>query len=364
MSEIEDKEEKTDFEYEDVQEKLNPDAESDTPVEGTEEAKETKEVKEEVNRDETDFDEIEDMNDDDWQLEKAPEKEIEGKESKSTEPGTEDGKTEPTIKEVPPEVEKVLSMLGDDAMLKIKGQDYKVSDLTPEEVTGYLQKGMRFNQGSEENARERETLAQARQVLQNDTAMVRNLMAQYEGRGQTTGAPGRGNTPDFLQETEYDTESERNLKRFSGELLGRLSNLENTTQSNQVNTAKDNLMKDIDTLRVDFPGASIDEVIAVKTHYPHIPLDKLVEKSHEHYTSKEHLDTILNASPGLRRELEESVIVKYKARQAKANAVPGKRSATSGTKKVSTQKPKHVKDFDDAEAFSMDYLAEIERMRE
>ncbi len=345
---------------------------TETPKDGEtqSEATEVTDSTKEVNQEDITFEDVEDMNDEDiegkWGKPDDTEEEVKEPVEEPKEESKEEVVAPETTpaKEVPPEVEQVLKMLGDDAMLKVKGQDYKVSDLAPEEVTAYLQKGMAFHQGSEENARERDELARARQVLEQDVAMVRNVINQNQGQGQRPGAPVRDNAPDFLRESEFDTESERNLKTFSQNLLGRLDNIESTTQQTAAGNARQNVLNEIMSLQTDYPGASVDEVIAIKAHYPHIPADKLMEKSHEHYTSKTHIDQVLKASPDLLRELDEEAIVRYKARQAKANAVPGKKSATSGGKGVSTQKPKRILDFDDADSASLDYLKELERSSE
>jgi len=343
-----------DFNYEEIQKKLNPE-------------KEEKSEESEEKEEETISDEVENLWEEDEEIEegeeeklldKDEEEQLEEKEEEETEEVEE--KEEEKKKELPEDEafkQEVIKTLGEDAYLKVKGATYDIKDLTPEEVKRRLQMGSRFYQAMEE-------VSHMRNELNQGIQQVKGMMAQQGQGGQVKST--MQTKPEFLKPTEYDTDEVKALKEYAGMQDQRLANLEGGAQSQQIRAAEDRIIQEVKSLEQDYPAASTDEVIAVRLMAPaHISTEEIMRKSHQWYSSPATIDRLLAANPEHKRALEDKIIKEYQAKKAKAKNIPRKRSRSSGTRRVSTTTPKSKGfgyDFDQAGADAHKQIAELERM--
>ena len=126
----------------------------------------------------------------------------------------------------------------------------------------------------------------------------------------------------------------------------RLNAIEGGIQSQQTEAKTREFLDDLTLHKTDFPLASTEEVIAVHSLRPDIPLADLVRRSHAIYGSIEHIREVFKHAPEVRKTVEDEFIAAYLARNSKARVIPQKPS-TQGARSVPAAKAK-VRGFDDA----------------
>jgi len=229
---------------------------------------------------------------------------------------------------------------GKDATIKVKGKEYKLSEFKPDEVKTFLQLGLRGTQRFQEVAEKERQLAEKEATL-NAVADRVNLLQQQLARG---GAPSLGTTtakvelPKELAPNDMDSEEMRVIKSAaaqswtrSQELAQRLDQIEGRTRSQQDAEAGKAFVDNISKMKeADYPNASLEEVIAIHSLRPDIPVREIVKKSHEIYSSRGHIDNVLKTNPLLRRELKEEMVAEYLAEKQRKPTVSGRPSPQGG----------------------------------
>jgi len=284
------------------------------------------------------------------------------------------GKTEEETKEADVEGdpynkirEDIIKTLpdGEDTLFIVKGKEYRAADIPAKEWVNVLQKGLRADQLFAEMGERRRTLEQEQELARQATAQAQRLLDEY-GRGGKAKVQETTSVPDFLKPNELDTEEMKLLKQYAADVTNRVATLESGVQNSEVKQYENEILNEVKTLSKEFPVASVDEVLAVKSLYPKEKIEDLMRLSNQYYSSLEFLQKALEANPTAARELEEKIVKKHYAKKGKPRNVGVKRSRTSGSKKVSTKptkKPGFDFGFDDAEEGARDYLTEIKRLR-
>lgn len=313
----------------------------------------------------TDFDDFdEDMDDDEVEKEfdekddfedEEEEEEIEEKEEKKEKKLSEE---EQRDKDAMEDAIKYLDEQGGTKYV-VKGREYDLRDLTPQEFKDRFSKAGRFYEHMEELS-EREKAIQLKEQQVNQNALtVQQLMNQYRGGGASQPS---ANVPDVLKPDDLDDDKTKALKQTLSVALREIDTLKRGQTDTYYRTQEQALLGEIDSLKKEYPLASTEEVIAIKAMYPNVDTRRAMAKSHEHYSSDDYLKKVFEARPDALREFSEDAVKKYQAKKTKSKGGMSRRPAkTSGTKKVSSKerKPKGFDfDFDDAEAASLDFLKE------
>ena len=115
---------------------------------------------------------------------------------------------------------ELLKVAGEDKILKIKDKEVKISELTPEEVTFYLQRGIRADDVFQESARARKEVDDERNILSERA----ELLGKTVRKGGTEQTPGLAllketTTPKELEPDDLDTEKESVLKETCKTLI-------------------------------------------------------------------------------------------------------------------------------------------------
>lgn len=251
-------------------------------------------------------------------------------------------------------VNDVITAVGEDTILKIKGQEYRVGDLPKDEVASYLQKGLRFYQRMEELAAKEKDLTKKEEILNRGAETVQRLMANQQGDASVETI----STPSELQADEMDSDEVKALKKISSDLYKKVNKLEKNYEQTSYQSEWNRLEGEINSLTPDYPLASKEEVIAIKANYPNATVREIMEKSHNYYASDEYFDKVLAARPEKARELSEKAESNYLARKQKTTGkkVARKKSASTATGKVSDSKPKRPRTFEEARIATQKFL--------
>jgi hypothetical protein len=110
----------------------------------------------------------------------------------------------------------------------------------------------------------------------------------------------------------------------------RLNAIEGGIQNQQTEAKTREFLDELTTHKNDFPLASTEEVIAVHSLRPDIPLADLVRRSHAIYGSAEHVKEVFKYAPEVRKQVEDEIISAYLARNSKARVIPQKPSVQGG----------------------------------
>jgi hypothetical protein len=245
--------------------------------------------------------------------------------------------------------EDIIQHLDGKTEVTIKGKKYDLKDLSGEEIVKRFQlagRAYEVMQKSAEDSKNTERLieqaveAKLRQHLQG----VQTTQAQTESKDDEL--------PDYLKPTEMDTDETKALKQSQALLLKEINSLKTNVDARADSFAEQQFIAEVDRHTKDYPSASIDEVIAIKSLRPDIPTDEIMRASHEHYSSTDFIKSALEANPEAKRELFEMAIKEYKAKvqKAKSQTVPRRRSGGSVSKKVTEKLEKPISTFAEIEA--------------
>jgi len=319
-----------------------------------------------------------------------PDEEVEPAESGEAEEPEDKGKGKEAVEEKPPakpkevavekkggkpaettEEDPIVTRVGKDTILKVKGKEYKLSEFKPEEVQTFLQKGLRFTQLTQETA-DRERALDERERSLNASAQRLNALQ----RTQTELKPGattEQELPKELKPNDLDSEEMKALKSVAAEswkakqaLTARLDALEGRANSQQVEEASKAFINDIAAMKKsDYPLASLEEVIAIHSLRPDIPVKEIVKKSHEIYSSRQHVDSVLSANPLLRKELKDEMVAEYLSERKKTGSVAGRPSPSLGRVVPARTPGKQIpRNFEEAGKMAKRRIAELEAAAE
>lgn len=250
----------------------------------------------------------------------------------------------------------ILQVVGEDTVLKIKGQEIRAGDLSSEELVVALQKGIHADTIFKENANRGRELDQRQATLDQGARTVQDMMSRY-------GTPEEKKPvlPKELQVNEYDDEQVKGLKGIIGELHGQVQQLGRTTEDADSRQRESQIVSEINTLSKGYPQASIDEVIAIKAMRPDLNTEEVMRTSHDYYISKKFILGALESNPELKREIRQTYIKEYALEKKKAKKVDQRRVRSSGGTKVST-KPRRIGknyDFASADELARDFLGGV-----
>ena len=325
--------------------------------------------------DDQDFDALGNDNLDDEDIEEEAEA-IEEGEEEEVEEEEEEKETPPDETGLTPEEQmkakdQILKLMGEDTVLKIRGVEKKASELSPKEFVAFLQKGMDSDQLYQKVAADRRALDVDRAKLENEILAISKGRQEGVGTGPLTGLPadvaqGLGlvtTLPDYLKPAEDDTKETLAWKESQVKLLDEHNAMKVylwQKARQEQDTAKVN---EVLALRDNYPMASIDEVLAVKTVRPDEPAENLMRASHNYYTGADFLKKALESSPTFKREYDAEVIKGYLAKKGSAAKLPGKKARGAGVERVSLGSNKRFRGtFEDAERLALQYADQIDKM--
>ncbi len=266
--------------------------------------------------------------------------------------------------------DQVLKIVGPDAILKVKGIEKKASDLTPQEMTVYLQKGMNADRLFQEHAAAKKQVDSERETVRQSALALQEYMKEHPaGRtGSQSGlADGSGyitKLPDYLKPHPDDTPEVQQWKESQVQMLDEFNAMKRYVVGNAQQAVDQKKVDDVVALRDTYPMASIDEVLAVKSVRPNVDSEELMRASHNYYSGTDFMKKAMTANPTFKREYDAEVIKSYLAKKGGAPKIPGKKARGSSIEKVSFGgERKNVKGtFEDADKLSRQYLHEVDKM--
>ena len=300
--------------------------------------------------------------DDDWDKDQegAEEKEVEEKVDKEEvkeekvekeevkEEKKELSEEEKQDKKTQEDVIKYLEEDGGDARYIVKGKEYNMRDLSPQEWKQRFSLAGRAYQGMEENAVVRKQLELDRQDIDEAARNSQEIMRKYgrEPSGETE------QVPDALKPNEDDTDEVSALKEMNANLYNRVDKLESDGKQQNFKAQEQDLYRQLDSLEKEFPMLSKSEVVAVKSmpEFANADIRTIAENSHNNRVSDEYLDSVFKARPDRLREIEENAIEKHLMKNPKVKKVSRKTSSTVASKKISSTQKRSPKNWDEIEA--------------
>ena len=244
--------------------------------------------------------------------------------------------------------EDIIKHLDGKTELTIKGKKYDLADLSPEEVVKRFQLAGRAYEVMQQSAEDSKDMA--RLVEQAVDSKMRHLVQGQQAAGKTS--DDEQSIPDFLKPQELDSDEVKALKQSQALLLKEIGSLKTNVDARTDQFAEQQFVTNVERYQSEFPAASIDEVIAIKSLRPDLDEKDIMRASHDHYSSTDFIKTALEANPEAKRELSEVFIKEYKAKvqKARGQTVPRRRSGGSVSQKVTEKTPKPIRTFDDIEA--------------
>jgi hypothetical protein len=301
--------------------------------------------------------------------EAGEEEEIEEKvvEKKVEEPakGTEETKLTPEqAKEVKIEL---LKIAGEDKILKIKDKEVPISELTPEEVTFYLQRGIRADDVFQESARIRKEVDSEKSIL-SERAEVLGRTVRKGGEEQPSGLAFLKETtiPKELEPDDLDSEKEKVLKETCKTLITEVNQLKVRGVEQVIRQGEQEFTGEIKAHKSDFPLASTEEVIAVRSANSKIPIKEIMQVSDSHYGSVDFVKEVFKHRPDIKRHFTDEIVSDYKHKISKRRGIPEKQSGTVKVQPVASDTKlklggKKIEDYDfnDAEALAKKAYAKL-----
>ena len=242
---------------------------------------------------------------------------------------------------------------GVDTKYRIKGKEYDLRDLTPQEWKRRHSLAGRAYQGFEENAVERKQIEIEKRNLEEATRNSQEIMRKYgrETSGETV------EVPDVLKPDEDDTDEVKALKEMNASLYTKVDKLERDGKQQNFRVQEQDLYRQLDSLEKEFPMLSKSEVVAVKSmpEYADADIRVIAENSHNARMSDEYLEAVKKARPEYFRELDEKAIEKHLKKNPKVKKVSRKTSSTVTSGKVSSGKKSAPRNWDEIEARHEDF---------
>lgn len=269
-------------------------------------------------------------------------------------------KTEETDKEDADQIkEDIISRLDGKTKVKIKGKEYDLNDLSSDEIVKRFQlagRAYEIMQKSAEDSKDQQRLID--QAVENK---MRHLFQEMKGSGKTSDE--EQSLPEYLKPNDMDTDELKALKQSQALLLKEITGLKTNVDSRADEFVERQFVSDVDRLKGDYPAASLDEVIAIKSLRPDVPTEDIMRASHDHYAHIDFIKTAIEANPEAKRELSEMFVKEYKAKVQKARGatVPRRRSGGSVSRKVTEKTSRPISTFADIEARSGEIDAYLRR---
>ena len=261
--------------------------------------------------------------------------------------------------------DQVLKLVGPDAILKVKGVERKASELTPQELTVYLQKGMNADRLFQEHALAKKELSRQREIVEQGATALQEYLREHPA-GQS-GARTDGlitSLPDYLKPHADDTPEVQEWKMSQVKMLDEFNTMKSYILNTEQRSVDQQKVNEIVALRETYPMASVDEVLAIKQARPNIDSEEIMRASHGYYSGADFVKKALASNPTFKREYDAEVIKGYLAKKSGAPKIPGKKVHGGAIEKVSFGiDRKNVKGtFEDADKLSRQYLSEIDKM--
>jgi len=242
---------------------------------------------------------------------------------------------------------KYLDKEGGGTKYIVKGKEYDLRDLTPQEFKNRFSLAGRAHERMQEvSAREKQIIERER-LAEEGARRSQDIMRRYD---KDTGKDDI-NLPDILKPHEDDTDLERSLKEMNANLYNKVDNLERGFEQ-QDNRAKEQyLYRELDSLQKEFPMMSKSEVVAVKSmsEYSDVDMRTIAENSHNERVSDGYLDAVFKARPDKLREIEEKAIERHLTGKPNVRKVSRKKASTVASRKVSSGRNKSPRTFDQIE---------------
>ena len=229
---------------------------------------------------------------------------------------------------------------------KVKGREYDLRDLSPQEFKDRFSKAGRFHERMEELAQKEKTLTERERLAEQGARQSQEIMRRYGGEGKAD----KVEIPDAYKVHEDDMDEVKALKQGYADLYTTVKNLEQGYQQQVQTVTHQELQRQLDTLVQEFPMASKEEIVAVKYNYPDADLRTIAENSHNNRINDQYIDAVFNARPDKLREIEEKAIEKFLAKKQKATKIPRKKASTTVSSKASSATKKTPRTFDEIEA--------------
>ena len=228
---------------------------------------------------------------------------------------------------------------GVDTKYRVKGKEYDLRDLTPEEWKSRHSLAGRAYQVMEEAAEERKQIQIKEKNIEEVARNSQEIMRKY-GEGD----PGKSEEklPEELTPHEDDTDEVKALKEMNSSLYNRVGKLESDGKQQDFRVQEQDLYRQLDSLEKEFPMLSKSEVVAVKSmpEFANADIRTIAENSHNNRIGDEYLDSVFKARPEKLREIEEKAIEKHLMKNPKVTRVSRKSSSTVTSGKVSSGKKK------------------------
>ena len=293
---------------------------------GREEVKEAKAKKEEVEEEVEEKEEKE---------EKVEEKEL-----------SEEEKQDKKIQE---DVIKYLSEEKGGTKYVVKGKEYDMQDLSPQEFRDRFSKAGRFYERMEEISAKEKIINERERLAEDGARRSQEIMHKYGGGEPKDKSP---DLPDFFKPDTDDDFETKALKKGYADLYSKVDTLERGQQERDFSVQKQDLYRQLDSLEREFPMMSKSEVIAVKSmpEYAGVDMRLIAENSHNARMSDEYLDAVKKARPDKFRELDEQAVEKHLKKNPNVRKVSRKPSNKIASKKISEKKKQGNWTFDKIEA--------------
>lgn len=289
--------------------------------------------------------------------EKNVEEKIEKKET--VEKKEEEGK-----KEVKEELKGIFDVLKKDETLKSKGLEVKLEDFSEVELKALLQKGLRFYQAMDELAKEKEAVSSRMQALEQAVEYLqRNQATEITKQKEKTAETSAQFSDDMFEVSEFDDPQVAALKTTLKQLSEKVNSLTSEYQSTQTQKEQEALLKEIESLKEDYPLANVEEVLAV--HFlsgGKIPVQKVMEASQKYYGSPDFVKKIFQAHPEIRKNIEEEIVKNYLAKQSGKKSTPKVKVSGTASKPIVSKPSSEDITFENVSEKALDYLAELARL--
>jgi len=293
-------------------------------------------------------------------IEKEDKKEI--VEKKEEENGKEEKETEKK-KEIKEELKGILNAINKDETLKSKGLEVKIEDFSENELKSLLQKGLRFYQAMDELAKEREAVSSRMQALEQAVEYLQRNQQEGGKQKEKTADISAQFSDDMFEVSEFDDPQVAALKTTLKQLSEKVNSLTSEYQSTQTQKEQEALLKEIESLKEDYPLANVEEVLAV--HFlsgGKIPVQKVMEASQKYYGSPDFVKKIFQAHPEIRKNMEEEIVKNYLAKQSGKKSTPKVKVSGTASKPIVSKPSSEDITFENVSEKALDYLKELQRL--
>jgi len=262
---------------------------------------------------------------------------------------------------------ELLKIAGEDKVLKIKDKEVPISELTPEEVTFYLQRGIRADDIFKESAQLRKEVDSEKTILSERAELLGRTVRKGEVE-QTPGLafPKETTIPKELEPDDLDSDKESVLKETCRNLITEVNQLKVRSVEQVIRQGEQEFSGEINANKDDFPLASTEEVIAVRSANSRIPIKEIMRVSDANYGSKDFVEKVFKHRPDIKRHFTDKIVSDYKAKISKRRGISEKKSGALRVQPIASESKlklggKKIEDysFEDAEALARKAVAKL-----